>query len=90
MTQDIIHITVVPDSKAIFDYQRGDIGQPLKSQGHQGWMLRCPGCDNLRPVDADKITLHDDGTVSSTSPLHCHGTKARQRYTIEHNEVTWL
>jgi hypothetical protein len=90
MQKDITHITVVPDSKGIFDYQWGDIGQPLKSQGHQGWMIRCLGCSNLSPIDEDKIVKNEDGTASSREPLHCHGSKMRQRYSIDHNEVKWL
>jgi hypothetical protein len=89
MTQEITHVTVVPDSKGIFDYQRGDIGQPLRPGENQCWFLCCPGCGNK--VSVDKITQNDeDGAVSSKEPLHCHGAKARQRYSIDHNEVKWL
>jgi hypothetical protein len=89
MTQEITAITVVPDTKAIFEYQYGDLGQPLQSQGLQGWMIRCPGCGSFN-ILTGKITVHDDGTVSSTQPLHCHGSKARKQYTIERNKVRWL
>lgn len=86
--QEITHITVVPDSKSVFDYQRGDIGQPLKPGENRWWFLCCPGCGQRSSVD--KIVENEDGTVSSAQPLHCHGSRMRQRYSIDHNEVTWL
>ncbi len=91
MQRDITAITVVPDnSKFISGYQRGDIGQPLKPHHGNQWLLRCPRCGTLAYLDEDKIAKNDDGTVSSTQPLHCHGRTARQRYSIERNEVKWL
>jgi hypothetical protein len=87
--QEITHVTVVSATKGIFDYQRGDIGYPLKIRDDQ-WILCCPGCGNLSYLPSKKITQNEDGTVSSTQPLHCHGAKMRQRFSIDHNEVTWL
>jgi hypothetical protein len=89
MSQEITAITVVPDSKASLGYHRGDIGQPLKPHS-DAWMLCCPGCGYLSNVGLGRIVKNEDGTVSSTQPLHCHGAKMRQRYSIERNEVRWL
>lgn len=86
MTQEITHITVIPGhTKSIVDNQRGDI-VPMDSH----WFLCCPGCGILSTLNFDRIIKNDDGTVSSTSPLHCHGSRMRQRYSIERNEVKWL
>lgn len=89
MTQEITHITVVPDSKDVFDYVCGEIGQSQGYTDQNSWWLRCPGCNSLN-ILTGKIIRHEDGTVSSTSPLHCHGSRMRQRYSIERNEVKWL
>lgn len=87
--QAITHITVVPDSKSLFDYQRGDIGYHVTNVA--SWMLCCPGCGHMSIIyPKDKIIKNDDGTVSAREPLYCHGSKMRQRYSIEHNEVKWL
>lgn len=90
MTRDITQLTMVPDSKDLKDYQRGDIGQPLSPIGDSRWILCCPGCGNTTVSLRDRIIENDDGTVSSTQPLHCHGRNARQRYSIDHNKVGWL
>jgi hypothetical protein len=88
MTQEITHITVVPETKAPKDYQHGDLGQPCKSAVTWLWLLCCPGCGSRSTVQG--ILQHDDGTVSTVHPLHCHGSRMRQRYSIERNEVKWL
>lgn len=90
MVQDITEITVVPDSKDLKEYQRGDIGQPLKSVDNSQWLLCCPGCGMISSPLSDKIIANEDGTVSTREPLHCHGRKALQRYSIECNQVRWL
>ena len=87
--QDITELTVVPDSKAWRDYEQGDIGRLEGSQGDR-WLLCCPLCRNMSHLDLNRIVQNDDGTVSSTQPLHCHGRDARQRYSIDHNRVRWL
>jgi len=87
--QDITELTVVPASKDIFEYQRGDIGQPSGYTDKDSWYLRCPGCGNLG-ILTGRIIENDDGTVLSKEPLHCHGRNARQRYSIDHNRVRWL
>jgi hypothetical protein len=89
---DITEITVVPEDKdPLKDYQWGDIGQPLNEVGDSRWMLCCPGCGAMTVImPKDRVIKHDDGTVSSTQPLHCHGSKAMRRFVIEHNKVRWL
>lgn len=88
MTQEITHIAVVSDSKDIFDYEQGEIGQASGYADQNSWWLRCP-CGSLN-ILTGKIIKHEDGTVSTTRPLHCHGSRMRQRYSIERNEVKWL
>ncbi len=89
MTQDITAITVVPDSKSVWEYQPGDIGEVSTNIDH--WMLCCPGCGHMSVIyPKDKIIKNDDGTVSTEKPLHCHERRSWQKYTIERNEVTWL
>jgi hypothetical protein len=87
MQKYITHITVVPETKALKDYQRGDIG---KLSVNQWWYLCCPGCGTVSGLGSLSFMQHDDGTVSSKGPLHCHGFNMRQRYSIERNEVKWL
>jgi hypothetical protein len=89
MTQDITHITIVSDRKAIKDYQRGDMGQPTLALD-SAWYLCCPWCGNTIYVHAKKIEKHEDGTVSSKVPLHCHGSNMTEQYSIEHNEIRRL
>jgi len=89
MTQEITEITIVPDSKLSLEYEQGELGQPLKPHSNS-WMICCPGCGYLSNIGLGKIIKNEDGTVSTMQPLHCHGSKARQRYSIEHNAVRWI
>lgn len=89
MTQEITHVTVVHENLHTDDYQRGDIGQALKPLDHC-WLLSCPGCGKISIIPKDRIIEHDEDTVSTKEPLHCHGSRMRQRYSIERNEVKWL
>lgn len=86
---DITKVNVVPDEKSFQDYQRGDIGQPLKPNSDQ-WMICCPGCGVLGAVLPDNIISCEDGTVSTKNPLRCHGRRANREYSIGRNEVRWL
>lgn len=89
MTQEITRITVIPGrTKVLTDYQRGDIGKPMFPLDNS-WMLCCPGCGSITYYPADTF-LYEEGTVSTKEPLHCHGSRMRQRYSIDHNEVKWL
>lgn len=85
---EIAHITLVPDDRDVKDYQQGDIGQPLKIANDDRWILCCPMCGKMTTAyHAEMITKHEDGTVSTKQPLHCHGRNAFRRFRIEHNEV---
>lgn len=83
--ESITKVTIVPDGKPIKDYQRGDIN-PMDNH----WFLCCPECGTLSTINFDMITKHEDNTVSSRQPLHCHGARSKQRFVIEKNAVRWL
>lgn len=90
MDDMITHVTVVGDDRAIKDYQRGDIGQPLLAIDDDRWILCYPMCGNMTTaLHNEMVTLHEDNTVSTVSPLHCHGRHAFRQYKIEHNRVRW-
>lgn len=89
MDDTITRVTVVPDSRDIKDYRQGDIGQPLKLVDDR-WILCCPMCGTMTTALHNAlVTLHEDNTVSTVSPLHCHGRHAFRQYKIEHNRVRW-
>lgn len=82
-------ITILSDEKSIFDYQRGELGEV--STNVDQWILCCPLCKHMSIIyPKNKIIKHEDGTVSTTQPLHCHGARSRQQYAIEHNMVRRL
>ncbi len=85
---EMTRVTTVTDDRDMKEYQRGDIGQPLKAINDDRWLLCCPLCGTISTLHSAMIVKHEDGTVSTTPPLlYCHGRYAFRQYRIEHNRV---
>lgn len=79
--------------------QWGDLqpGQMSPVEGNL-WMVCCPMCGNLGELRNHQVTEHEDGTVTVSPSLVCHGSIYREpnhydpctaHYFVERNQIRW-
>lgn len=79
----------------------GDLkpGEITESSKPDVWMVCCPMCGNLGELRSHKVTEHEDGTVTVSPSLVCHGSiyeapgtyePCTAHYFIDHNQIQWV
>lgn len=92
----LTQITTRPDSDEWRDLQPG---QMLRVPARQDiWIICCPRCGNLGELRTHQVGEHDDGTVTVSPSLVCHGsisgaphnyTDCRAHYFIRCSRIEW-